>query len=190
PARNWLQICQKIAVRQNHAARLSGCSRSENNLRDVLASDGLICQRLVKRLVCLPRSALFRVNVRLPNRVSQIFQYKPRYGGIQPRLLARRENNFDARIPRHTFCKVGGRTAIHGDCNGPTQQASPESCHPLRAIRPPNQYAIARAYAPLLQLQSASNRHSREFAVGPRLAAISASLHARDIAAVALKFLE
>src|SRR4029077_13740813 len=44
-----LEISQKISVGQNDAARLSSSARGEENLRDMVASDGLIGNGRVRR---------------------------------------------------------------------------------------------------------------------------------------------
>src|SRR5580700_8653490 len=45
-----LQICQKIAMRQNHTARLSCSAGGKKDLRDVISRDGLVGKAFINSL--------------------------------------------------------------------------------------------------------------------------------------------
>src|SRR5260370_8947824 len=58
PALKRLEVSQKIAMSQDHTARLSGRARSEEDLRNVVARDRLIGEGLVERRVRLAQVML------------------------------------------------------------------------------------------------------------------------------------
>ena len=94
-----LEVCQKIAMRQNNTPRLGRCPRSKQDLRDVISRDGLVCETFAKSVIWLRGRRRRRLDGRRSGGVWQILQYKPWDGGIERRLFARRKNQFNARVP-------------------------------------------------------------------------------------------
>src|SRR5271156_4107652 len=68
PALERLEICQKIPVRPNYAARLSRGARSEKDLRNVISRDGLVGKAFI-RPIRRPARRRGRPNTRTSYRV-------------------------------------------------------------------------------------------------------------------------
>src|SRR5579859_3366289 len=185
-----LQICQKIAVRQNHAARLGGRPRSEKNLRDVIACDRFVRKVFVQSMARLTSRQRGSHDTFMFLCVGQILQYEPRDGVVERRLFARRIDQFNARISCHAPGKIERGAIVHWHSHYSAQQTAPKRRGPFRAVRPPNQYPLARPHASPLQFQRTRRRYSREFRVTPSLPPIAAPLHKSNIAAIALELSE
>src|SRR5258708_39220134 len=71
--------------------------------------------------------------------VRQILQYKQGNGGVEPRLRAGREHQFDLGIAGNTRSEIGRSGIVHRDRNGTKKQASPKSSDPFSRVGSPGQ---------------------------------------------------
>src|SRR5260221_13529984 len=77
--------------------------------------------------------------------VRQILQYKQGNGGVEPRLRAGREYQFDLGIAGNTRSEIGRSGIVHRNRNGTKKQASPESSDPFSRVGRPEQDTIVYA---------------------------------------------
>src|SRR5437660_1710422 len=77
--------------------------------------------------------------------VRQILQYKQGNGGVEPRLRAGREYQFDLGIAGNTRGEIGRSGIVHRNWDGAKKQASPESSDPFSRVGRPEQDPIVCA---------------------------------------------
>ena len=138
-----LQVRQKIAVGENHAARLAGGAGSEQNLSNI-RSRGLLTRNSD------------RIRARRGRRhgsVQIVVDQRSRTAG-QLRLRGVAQDGFHLRFTNDALNELEIRGRIHRHGHGSAKQNGPESGDPRGRVRAPEKYAIARA-------NSVSREHAR-----------------------------
>src|SRR5438477_3000863 len=93
------------------------------------------------------------------------------------RMLARTHHQFRFDICPHAVRKLCCGGVVHGNGNGPAQNASKKSYYPLSAVLAPNQYAVSTRNSTALQFTRKLIDRLGDFPVSPTLRPIAASLH-------------
>ena len=188
-----LEIRENVAVREDHAAGLGGRTGSEHNLGDVIPSQWLVREErsLLRNHApgCIEDSCR-DAHSRTPHTLRQFFQDEHGQRWIENRLGAGGDNQFRAGLFGHAPRKIRRRAIIHRYDDGAAQQTAPERGHPLRAVRSPEQDAVAGANAAFTQLHRKMSGYAGDLGIGPCLAAVTALLHEGDFAPEAEQIVE